>query len=54
MEKSNLEMNMSKQAAERRKQLEKELKSQFKNPIIHKAIKSDEVYVPLKVEKLWG
>ncbi|MCM3713295.1 hypothetical protein [Halalkalibacter oceani] len=54
MEKDNLDMSMSKQAAERRKQLEKELRNQFKNPIIHKAIKSDKVYVPLKVEKLWG
>jgi hypothetical protein len=38
----------------RRTKVYKELEQQFKNPLLHKAISGDIVYVPLNKEKLWG
>ncbi|ADC51788.1 MULTISPECIES: hypothetical protein [Alkalihalophilus] len=47
------EMNAA-QSESRRLKVHKELDEQFKKPLIHKAITSNTVYVPLNKEKLWG
>ncbi|WP_198530608.1 hypothetical protein [Bacillus sp. LL01] len=44
----------NKLAEERKRKVDKELEIQFKKPILHKAINSKEVYIPLDTEKLWG
>ncbi|MDV2683795.1 hypothetical protein RYX56_05660 [Alkalihalophilus lindianensis] len=44
----------NKLAEERKRKVEEELENQFKKPILHKAINSKEVYIPLDTERLWG
>jgi hypothetical protein len=38
----------------RHKQKEYDIEKLFKNPLIHRQIKGDTVYIPLDTKRLWG
>jgi hypothetical protein len=40
--------------ARRKRKVDHELEEYFENPIIHRQIHGEKVYVPLKLSKLWN